>query len=201
MALFPMKNENFPCKAFRFCQNCAAIICPSFDGWICKFSNRRWPPMIYRHPQYPHGNAPIWGNRNWGNRKGCPYNFGRYRRGRACPCPNCPAPISDFLIRKELWMALFPMINENSPCEAFRFCQIQKSWSGRKLTWHDLTVVGANSFAHPRRARRINSPLRSAKTFLKIADLYDSKIQFNVKKLKNHGNTLGSEGISPSVTV
>ena len=32
-------------------------------------------------------------------------------------------------------------------------------------------------------------------------DLYDSKIQFNVKKLKNHGNTLGSEGISPSVTV
>ena len=20
MALFPMKNENFPCKAFRFCQ-------------------------------------------------------------------------------------------------------------------------------------------------------------------------------------
>ena len=32
-------------------------------------------------------------------------------------------PISDFLIRKESWMALFPMKNENSPCEAFRFCQ------------------------------------------------------------------------------
>ena len=28
---------------------------------------------------------------------------------------------------------------------------LAKSQAGRKLTWHDLTVVGANSFAHPRR--------------------------------------------------
>ncbi len=31
--------------------------------------------------------------------------------------------MSDFLMRKELWMALFLIKNENSPCEAFLFCQ------------------------------------------------------------------------------
>ena len=82
-------------------------------------------------------------------------NFGRYRRGRACP-----APRSDFLIRKELWMALFLMKNENSPCASFRFCQKKvpnqfpifvmkyayrsgnlrvdvRRWSSTGLTWCD----------------------------------------------------------------